>query len=87
VLVSVGSGLGALLLHRLDAPGAVVVMGQSACLIGVAALLEIAAIRRRPTEHRERPGVVPRAGTMAGPRLHAPPGHGFGRGHSGGEAP
>jgi UDP-GlcNAc:undecaprenyl-phosphate GlcNAc-1-phosphate transferase len=55
VLVSVGSGLGALLLHRLDALGAVVVVGQSACLIGVVALLEVAAIRRRRAVAWERP--------------------------------
>ena len=54
VLVSVGSGLGALLLHRLDALGAAVVVGQSACLIGVVALLEIAAIRRRRANRWER---------------------------------
>ena len=54
VLVSVGSGLGALLLHRLDAIGAVVVSGQSICLIGVVALLEIAAIRRRRADRWER---------------------------------
>jgi UDP-GlcNAc:undecaprenyl-phosphate/decaprenyl-phosphate GlcNAc-1-phosphate transferase len=54
VLVSVGSGLGALLLHRLDALGMIVVVGQSACLIGVVALLEVAAIRRRRAGEWER---------------------------------
>jgi UDP-GlcNAc:undecaprenyl-phosphate GlcNAc-1-phosphate transferase len=78
VLVSVGSGLGALLLHRLGALGAVVVMGQSACLIGVAALLEIAAIRRRRAEPWERPGVVPQGGSTSGSRSHAPPGQELG---------
>jgi UDP-GlcNAc:undecaprenyl-phosphate GlcNAc-1-phosphate transferase len=47
VLVSVGAGLGALLLHRLDTVGTIVVVCQSACLIGVVALLELAAIRRQ----------------------------------------
>jgi UDP-GlcNAc:undecaprenyl-phosphate GlcNAc-1-phosphate transferase len=54
VLVSVGSGLGALLLHRLDTMGALVVVGQSACLIGVVALLEVAAIRRQPPGEWQR---------------------------------
>ena len=47
ILVTVGSGLGALLLHRVDTLGALVVVRQSACLIGVVALLEFAAIRRQ----------------------------------------
>jgi UDP-GlcNAc:undecaprenyl-phosphate GlcNAc-1-phosphate transferase len=46
VLVSLGAGLGAPLLHRLDALGTLLVVGQSACLIGVLAILETASIRR-----------------------------------------
>jgi UDP-GlcNAc:undecaprenyl-phosphate/decaprenyl-phosphate GlcNAc-1-phosphate transferase len=46
VLVSLGAGLGAPLLHRLDALRTLLVVGQSACLIGVLAVLESTAIRR-----------------------------------------
>lgn len=49
VLVSLGAGLGAPLLHRLDAPGALLVVGQSACLIGVLAVIENASIQRKLT--------------------------------------
>lgn len=44
-LVTLASGLGALLLHQLDAAGACVVAGQSACLLGVVAILEVSAKR------------------------------------------
>ena len=47
MLVSLGAGLGALLLRRLDAFGTVVLLGQTACLIGVVALVEATAIRRK----------------------------------------
>jgi UDP-GlcNAc:undecaprenyl-phosphate GlcNAc-1-phosphate transferase len=46
ILVSLGAGLGALILHRLDALGTLLVIGQSTCLIGVLAILETASIRR-----------------------------------------
>jgi UDP-GlcNAc:undecaprenyl-phosphate GlcNAc-1-phosphate transferase len=46
LLVSLGAGLGAPLLHRLDAMGTILVVGQSACLIGVLATLETYSIRR-----------------------------------------
>ncbi|GAC1467411.1 MAG: hypothetical protein NVSMB9_08980 [Isosphaeraceae bacterium] len=46
LLVSLGAGLGALLLRRLDAFGTVVLLGQTACLIGVVAIVELTAIRR-----------------------------------------
>jgi UDP-GlcNAc:undecaprenyl-phosphate GlcNAc-1-phosphate transferase len=46
LLVSLGAGLGAPLLHRLDALGTLLVVGQSACLIGVLAILEAASIQR-----------------------------------------
>ncbi len=45
-LGAMGAGLGAPLLHRLDALGTLLVVGQSACLIGVPAILETASIRR-----------------------------------------
>jgi UDP-GlcNAc:undecaprenyl-phosphate GlcNAc-1-phosphate transferase len=40
-LVTLASGLGALLLHRLDAWGAALVMAQTACLLGVVSILEL----------------------------------------------
>ena len=42
-LVTLASGLGALLLHRLDAAGACVVVAQTLCLLGVVAALEVSA--------------------------------------------
>lgn len=44
-LVTLAGGLGALLLHRLDAAGAVVVVAQTVCLLGVVAILEVSASR------------------------------------------
>ncbi len=44
-LVTLAGGLGALLLPWLDWPRAAVVMGQTACLVGVVAILEISASR------------------------------------------
>jgi UDP-GlcNAc:undecaprenyl-phosphate GlcNAc-1-phosphate transferase len=46
-LVTLAGGLGALLLHRLTAPGACVVVAQTVCLLGVVALLELSATRPR----------------------------------------
>ena len=40
-LVTLAGGLGALLLHRLDAAGAAVVVAQTLCLLGVVAVLEM----------------------------------------------
>jgi UDP-GlcNAc:undecaprenyl-phosphate GlcNAc-1-phosphate transferase len=40
-LVTLAGGLGALLLHRLDWSGAAVVLAQTACLLGVVAVLEL----------------------------------------------
>ena len=42
-LVTLACGLGALLLHRVDAFGAGVVVAQTACLLGVVAILEISS--------------------------------------------
>src|SRR4051794_12352203 len=42
-LVTLASGLGALLLHRLDATGACVVVAQTVCLLGVVAVLEVSS--------------------------------------------
>ena len=61
VLVEVGAGLGALLLRRLDAAGTAVVVAQSACLIGVVALLEHAAIRRAGARRAESQPAEPEA--------------------------
>jgi UDP-GlcNAc:undecaprenyl-phosphate/decaprenyl-phosphate GlcNAc-1-phosphate transferase len=44
-LVTLASGLGALLLHRLEGMGALVVLAQTACLIGVVAILELSGSR------------------------------------------
>jgi len=44
-LVTLASGLGALLLHQLDLAGAAVVLAQTACLLGVVAILEVSATR------------------------------------------
>jgi UDP-GlcNAc:undecaprenyl-phosphate GlcNAc-1-phosphate transferase len=43
-LVTLASGLGALLLHRLDAFGAGVVVAQTLCLLGVVAVLEASSV-------------------------------------------
>jgi UDP-GlcNAc:undecaprenyl-phosphate GlcNAc-1-phosphate transferase len=51
-LVTLAGGLGALLLHRLDALGAVVVVAQTLSLLGVVAILEVSATR--PERERER---------------------------------
>jgi UDP-GlcNAc:undecaprenyl-phosphate GlcNAc-1-phosphate transferase len=45
-LVTLACGLGALLLHRLDAWGAGLIVSQTVCLLAVVAILELA--RRRP---------------------------------------
>jgi UDP-GlcNAc:undecaprenyl-phosphate GlcNAc-1-phosphate transferase len=47
-LVTLAGGLGALLLHRLDAWGAALVMMQAGCLLGVVAILELARSRPEP---------------------------------------
>jgi UDP-GlcNAc:undecaprenyl-phosphate GlcNAc-1-phosphate transferase len=52
LLVSLGAGLGAPLLSRLDTFGAILVLGQSACLMGVVAVLEVSAVRRQRTMER-----------------------------------
>ena len=60
-LVTLAGGLGALLLHRLDAVGAAVVVAQTVCLLGVVAILEVSATRpergawRGETRGRRRP--------------------------------
>jgi UDP-GlcNAc:undecaprenyl-phosphate/decaprenyl-phosphate GlcNAc-1-phosphate transferase len=51
-LVTLAGGAGALLLHRLDGLGASIVAAQTCCLLGVVAILELAANR---TEERNGP--------------------------------
>ena len=55
LLVSLGAGLGSLLLRQLNAFGTAVLLGQTACLIGVVALVEVSAIRR---QRASRPGLL-----------------------------
>lgn len=71
-LVTLAGGLGALLLHRLDPAGAVVVAAQTVCLLGVVAILEVSATRperERGTVHGEATPTDPQpdsAGTRPG---------------------
>ncbi len=53
-LVTLAVGLGALLLHRLDAAGAGVVLAQTVCLLGVVAILEFSANRTDPGNDQTR---------------------------------
>jgi UDP-GlcNAc:undecaprenyl-phosphate GlcNAc-1-phosphate transferase len=53
-LVTLTSGLGALLLHRLDWPGACVVLAQTGCLLGVVAILELSTGRSEPAHVQTR---------------------------------
>ncbi len=64
-LVTLAGGLGALLLHRLDWPGAAVVLGQTACLLGVVAILEVAGSRSEQGNGQAR-------GEILGPAEPAP---------------
>ena len=57
-LVTLAGGLGALLLHKLDGFGAAVVVGQTVCLLGVVALLEVSRSRQVP-DHVPVPVPVP----------------------------
>jgi UDP-GlcNAc:undecaprenyl-phosphate GlcNAc-1-phosphate transferase len=52
-LVTLAGGLGALLLHRLTAVGACVVVAQTVCLLGVVAILELSATRPGAAPHAE----------------------------------
>jgi UDP-GlcNAc:undecaprenyl-phosphate GlcNAc-1-phosphate transferase len=56
-LVSLGGGLGAVTLRRIDALGALLVVGQTACLIGVVAILEFSVVRRERAARRWSPPV------------------------------
>jgi UDP-GlcNAc:undecaprenyl-phosphate/decaprenyl-phosphate GlcNAc-1-phosphate transferase len=52
-LVTLAGGLGALLLHRMTAAGACVVVAQTVCLLGVVALLELSSTRSGAAPHAE----------------------------------
>jgi UDP-GlcNAc:undecaprenyl-phosphate GlcNAc-1-phosphate transferase len=54
-LVTLAGGAGALLLHRLDGPGTCVVVAQTCCLLGVVAILELAANRTEEGNGPTRP--------------------------------
>ena len=72
-LVTLAGGLGALLLHRLDAWGAGLVMAQTACLLGVVAILELAR-GEPPDEARPEAGpeAIRREHDQRGARLRIP---------------
>lgn len=53
-LVTLACGLGALLLHRLDAWGAGVVLAQAGCLLGIVAVLELSGAGSGPGTRTER---------------------------------
>jgi UDP-GlcNAc:undecaprenyl-phosphate GlcNAc-1-phosphate transferase len=65
LLVSLGAGLGSLLLRRLDSFGTVVLLAQTACLIGVVALVEVSAIRRKRSSRLAGPSNSPSSTTQA----------------------
>jgi len=56
VLLTLAGGLGALLLHRLDAFGAAVVVAQTVCLLGLVAILEVSATRPERGDGTANPG-------------------------------
>ncbi len=72
-LVTLAGGLGALLLHRLDTLGACVVVAQTACLLGLVAILEISAIRPERGHGEAKPGAPrpPEAESSAERRIPA----------------
>lgn len=63
-LVTLAGGLGALLLHQLDAVGASVVLAQTCCLLGVVAILEVSATRsdRSESNHGQEKPAANRTG-------------------------
>jgi UDP-GlcNAc:undecaprenyl-phosphate GlcNAc-1-phosphate transferase len=58
-LVTLAGGLGAVLLHRLGAVGASVVVLQTCCLLGVVAILELSASRSEQVNGQTRREVLP----------------------------
>lgn len=57
-LVTLASGLGALLLHGLSAAGAGVVVAQTICLLGVVAILEVSSKSPEPKENHADPSTL-----------------------------
>ncbi len=53
-LVTLAGGLGALLLHRMGAIGACVVLAQTCCLLGVVAILELSTNRSEQANGQTR---------------------------------
>lgn len=67
-LVTLACGLGALLLHRITNPlEACVILGQTLCLIGVVAMLEVGTTRNEP---KHEPSQPPSAGSLDPPVAH-----------------
>lgn len=62
-LVTLAAGLGALLLHRLDALGAGLIVAQTACLIGLVVILEFGGTASRPMPLLEPHDGAPRTET------------------------
>jgi UDP-GlcNAc:undecaprenyl-phosphate GlcNAc-1-phosphate transferase len=58
-LVTLAGGLGALLLHGLDAMGAGVVVAQTICLLGVIAILEVSAKKPERDENDADSSAIP----------------------------
>ncbi len=57
-LVTLAGGLGALLLHKLEWPGACVVLAQTGCLLGVVAILEFSASRSEQVHEQTRSEIL-----------------------------
>ena len=67
-LVTLAGGSGALLLHRLDGAGACVVATQTCCLLGVVAILELAANRTEEGNGPTRRETFSSSGAKTGPQ-------------------
>jgi UDP-GlcNAc:undecaprenyl-phosphate GlcNAc-1-phosphate transferase len=66
-LVTLASGLGALLLHRLDGAGASVAVAQTCCLLGVVAILEFSASRTEDVDAQARHEIAGSSGAADRP--------------------
>jgi UDP-GlcNAc:undecaprenyl-phosphate GlcNAc-1-phosphate transferase len=71
-LVTLAGGLGALLLHRLSAFGAIVVVAQTVCLLGVVAILEVSTTSPQRGHNGEAKPANPRpSGIVVDPGTEA----------------
>jgi UDP-GlcNAc:undecaprenyl-phosphate GlcNAc-1-phosphate transferase len=71
-LVTLAGGLGALLLHRLDTVGAmIVVAAQTVCLLGVVAILEVSAVRPEQGNGEAKPATRRPTGADTSPEAPA----------------